>query len=102
DQKLPPVNWLTLLGPELLGELGGVGAVHHALSGDVVSVMSLGPGVCIRAGETPQLGDLNRRDDLPLYRKVGSYLSKYRGTQEIELTGLDEDESEEWLARFDS
>jgi hypothetical protein len=102
DQNLPPVNWLTLIGPELLENLGGVNVVLEALSDDAISVMPLGPGVCIRAGETPQLGDLNRGDDLPVYRKVGSYLKDYRGGPEIELTGLDEEESEAWLARFDS
>lgn len=102
DQELPPINWLTLIGPELLGKLGGVNKVRKAFPDDAISVIPLGPGVCIRAGETPQLGDRNRKDDLPLYRKVGSYLKNYRGRPEIELTGLDEEESEVWLARFDS
>ena len=102
DQDLPPVNWLTLVGPELLAKLGGIDEVQHALSDEDISVIVLGPGACIRAGETPQLGDLNRRDDLPLYRKIGSYLTDYRGQQEIELEGLGEEASEVWLARFDS
>jgi len=102
DQDVPPVNWLTLLGPELLQKLDGLGGVRQALADDAISVTQLGAGVCIRAGETPQLGDVNRKEDLPLYRKVGSYLKDFRGQQEIELDGLDEDESEAWLARFDS
>jgi Protein of unknown function (DUF3396) len=102
DQELPPVNWLTLLGPELLQKLDGLGGVKQALADDSISVTQMGAGVCIRAGETPQLGDVNRKDDLPLYRKVGSYLKDLRGQQEIELDGLDEDESEAWLGRFDS
>jgi hypothetical protein len=102
DQDLPPVNWLTLIGPELLGKLGGVDAVRQALADDAISVIPLGPGACIRAGEAPQLGDLNRGDNLPVYRKVGAYLKEYRGHQEIELDGLNEEESEAWLARFDS
>lgn len=102
DQDLPPVNWLTLIGPELLGKLGGIAAVRQALSDDQIFIFPLGPGICIRAGQIPQLGDRNRGDDLPVYRKVGSYLKSYRGHQEIELNGLDEDESEVWLARFDS
>jgi len=102
DHPLPPVNWLTLIGPELLRKLGGVNKVRKALSDDSISVVHLGSGVCIRAGEFPQLGDRNRRDDLPLYRKVGSYLKDYRGEEEIKLQGLNEKESEVWLARFDS
>lgn len=103
DQDLPPVNWLTLLGPELLRKLGGIAKVRKAFSGDdAISVIPLGPGVCIRAGESPQLGDRNRGDNLPVYRKVGSYLKDYRGQQKIQLEGLTLEESENWLARFDS
>jgi len=101
-QGLPPVNWLTLIGPELLRKLGGINKARKALSDGSVSVVPLGSGVCIRAGEAPQLGDLNRRDNLPLYRKVGAYLKNYREQQEVELYGLDGEESEVWLARFDS
>jgi hypothetical protein len=102
DQDLPPVNWLTLIGPELLQKLDGMGGVRKALADDAIPVTRMGAGVCIRAGETPQLGDINRKEDLPLYRKVGSYLKDLRGQQEVELYGLDEDESEAWLGRFDS
>jgi hypothetical protein len=103
DHPLPPVNWLTLLGPELLRRLGGITEVSRAFSDDqAISVVPLGQGAFIRAGEFPQLGDRNRRDDLPLYRKVGSYLKDYRGEEEIKLQGLNEKESEVWLARFDS
>lgn len=103
DQAMPPVNWLTLLGPELLEKVGGIAKLRRAFSDDkAISVMPLGDGVLIRAGEFPQVGDRNRRDTVPLYRKVGSFLKKYRGDQEIELDGLTLEESERWLARFDS
>lgn len=103
DQNLPPVNWLTLLGPELLKELDGLNGVQQAFAeDDAITVMKMGAGACIRAGESPQLGDVNRKLDLPLYRKVGKYLKELRGDQIVEITGLDEDESEAWLARFDS
>jgi hypothetical protein len=102
DQPLPPVNWLTLIGPELLKKLGGLAKVSKDLADEEISVVSMGGGICIKAGAAPQLGDVNRRDTLPLYRKVGAYLKSYRGNQEMELTGLDEEESEAWLARFDS
>ena len=103
DQAMPPVNWLTLLGPELLEKVGGITKLRRAFSDDkAISVMPFGDGVLIRAGEFPQVGDRNRRDNVPLYRKVGSFLKKYRGDQEIELDGLTLEESEKWLARFDS
>jgi hypothetical protein len=102
DQAMPPVNWLTLLGPELLGKLGGVAKVRKTLSGNAISVTPIGDGAFIRAGESPQVGDRNRGDDVPAYRKVGSYLKDYRGDQEIELDGLTLSASEKWLARFDA
>lgn len=102
DQPLPPVNWLTLLGPQLLKKLGGVAKVERDLSDDAISVFPMGAGLCIKAGGAPQLGDVNRRDTLPVYRKVGAYLKPCRVAQEMELTGLDEEESEAWLARFDA
>jgi hypothetical protein len=103
DQDMPPVNWVTLLGPELLKKLGGITKVRKAFAEDKeISVAPLGDGAFIRAGESPQLGDRNRGDDLPLYRKVGRYLKDFRGDQEIELNGFSEEASEKWLARFDS
>lgn len=103
DQDLPPVNWLTLLGPGLLRSLGGITAVRRSFADDdEISVITLGRAAIIKAGESPQLGDRNRKDDLPVYRRVGSFLRDYRGDQEIELDGLTLEESEQWLARFDS
>lgn len=102
DQGMPPVNWVTLLGPELLQQCGGVAQVQQAFTDEsAIAVAALGEGAVIRAGEAPQLGDRNRRDDLPLYRRVGAYLKAFRGDQEIELDGLTLEESEKWLARFD-
>lgn len=102
DHPLPPVNWLTLLGPEVVEKLGGVSKVSKDLKDKEISVSPMGAGVGIRAGEAPQIGDRNRGDDLPLYRKIGTYLKNYRGKEYLELKGLDADESEAWLARFDA
>jgi hypothetical protein len=102
DHPLPPVNWLTLLGPEVVERLGEIARVRKDLKDRAISVEPRGAGICIRAGEAPQLGDRNRGDDLPLYRKVGTYLKDHRGREYVELDGLDANESEAWLARFDS
>lgn len=101
DQDIPPVNWLTLLGPELLGRLGGIAKVRRALLEPQISVLPIGHGAFVRAGERPQLGDRNRLDDLPVYRKVGSALNTQRVHQPVRLKGI-KDESEAWLARFDA
>lgn len=102
DQPMPPYNWLTLLGPGLLNAVGGFSRVTGDLSGDGISVLEMGSGACIRAGDTPSLGDVNRRDDLPLYRKVGAYLKPHRTYSKLRLKGMDFDETEAWLARFDT
>ena len=102
DHPLPPVNWLTLLGPELVEKLGGVRQVSSDLGDDVISVTPMGAGICIRAGEAPQIGDRNRGDDVPAYRKVGAYLKDYRGDEYLDLPGFeDDDDTAAWLARFD-
>jgi hypothetical protein len=103
DQSMPPVNWVTLLGPELLERAGGIAKVRRAFSDDkAFLIVPIGDGILIRAGDSPNLGDRNRRDNLPLYRRVGALLKQYRGNQEIELDGLTLEESEKWLARFDT
>jgi Protein of unknown function (DUF3396) len=102
DHPLPPVNWLTLLGPEVVDKLGGLARVRKDLEDRAISVEPMGAGICIRAGDAPEIGDRNRGDDLPLYHKVGRYLRDYRGKEYLQLKGFDVDESEAWLARFDS
>lgn len=102
SQPMAPCNWLTLLGPGLLAAAGGLSRVKGDLAGDGISVIEMGHGACIRAGDVPKLGDLNRQDDLPLYRRVGAYLKPWRTYQKFRLKGMDFEETEAWLARFDS
>jgi len=97
------VSWLTLLGRELVERKGGRKAIEAtlaAVSPDIV-VHPLGEGVCIQAGPLPQIGDVNRGDDLPIYHQVGRYLKDLRSTDPPwQLDGL-LDDTEEWYARFD-
>lgn len=102
EQPMPPYNWLTLLGPELLETVGGRSRVQRELSGGGISVLEMGDGVCIRAGDYPELGDRNRQDTLPLYRRIGAYFKPFRVYETIRIKGMDFEETEEWLARFDS
>jgi hypothetical protein len=98
-------NWLTLLGHELVERKGGREAIQKALaalSPDIV-VHSLGGGVCVQAGALPQIGDVNRGNNIPIYHVVGRYLRDLRSTEPPTmldgLPGLDD--TEEWFARFD-
>lgn len=97
------VNWLTLLGRELVERKGGQEAIQGALAArsPEIVVHPLGDGICIQAGPLPQIGDVNRGDNLPLYHEVGRYLKDLRSKEPPwELDGL-QDDTEQWYARFD-
>ena len=102
-QGISNVNWLTLLGRELVERKGGREAISAALtarSPDIV-VHPLGEGVCIQAGPLPQIGDVNRVDNLPIYHEVGRYLKDLRSTDPPCVLDGFLDDTEEWYARFD-
>jgi hypothetical protein len=98
------VNWLTLLGAELLNRKGGRQSVAAALAARSTEIVvnPLGDGAIIQAGKRPEIGDLNRGDDLPLYREVGRYLKDLRTTKPPRFLFGFEDDTEEWFARFDA
>jgi hypothetical protein len=98
------VNWLTLLSQPYIDRLGGVPAIRRAV-GSGVTVHELPTGIAIQAGPAPEIGDVNRRNTLPLYQQVGRALASIRSTEHPPIFGpegiQDEDATEEWLRRFD-
>jgi hypothetical protein len=62
-------HWITWLGPALTDRLGGEAALRQEL-GDSILVQASTKGLMIRAGEFPELGDVNRRRDTPLLRRL--------------------------------
>jgi Protein of unknown function (DUF3396) len=104
DKGVVVVNWLTLLGAKLTTDLGGAkNLAKTAPTG--VSVLPLGPGgVVLRAGQAPQVGDVNRHDLLPLYHAVGQLVSPRRAPDEaldlIYIEGMPEEARNDWLRRF--
>ena len=78
DQALPPVNWLTLLGPELLAKVGGTpNCGRHSRTRRSRSppwAWSTDSGRANPLNWAIEIGG----DDLPMYRMVGSYLSAHR------------------------
>jgi Type VI immunity for VRR-NUC len=105
-QGLKSAGWLTLVGRKLVDTLGGAEALARALPGEV-TMHTLPFGVLIQAGPRPQLGDVNRREDLPLYRAVGRVLAPVRSPAhppflyKSAAEGEDDGWTEKWLARFD-
>lgn len=62
-------RWLTLLGPALVDALGGRSVLEQNLDSNV-TIRDAGRGLLLRAGERPELGDVNHGDRAPLLRSV--------------------------------
>ena len=99
--KIKGVNWLTLLDYEFCNRLKGVESIRKKLSSDV-STITLKNGLLIQAGTNPKLGDVNRNENMKAYMEVNKILKPLRLTDGLTLPGFDEDETIEWLGRFDT
>lgn len=99
------VNWLTFLGNELAEKVGGAAALGKDV-GAGVAVEALPRGLVVRAGAAPDIGDTNRRRGVPLYHQTGRALVALRARAHPPFLGVDgvvdDDITNEWLARFDS
>lgn len=98
------VSWITLLGSELLGIVGGLPALSSLLDAPI-TLHGFGQGALLQAGPRPLLGQVNRREDLSAYMRVGALLSAYRPLDHKPLFGSEagdpREETSRWLARFD-
>ncbi len=101
-QSLRSIDWLTFVGDELLGKIGGREALRAGV-GDGVTVHDLVHGVMVQAGPTPDFGDVNRRVELPYHHEVGRALAELR----IPTNELGQDDTiagtvntRDWLYRF--
>jgi hypothetical protein len=103
SQSIKCVNWLTFIGDWAVDELGGIATIKSRLGKDIV-VHELPHGLMIQAGPGPRFGDVNRREELPFYRKVGQVVKPLRIPLDV-LGRYDEiggnQNTRNWLARFD-
>ena len=102
---LQSVSWLTFLGSEYTERLGGQDTLQAQLEG-AAEVSSLGQGGClIKAGDAPELGDVNRQDILPSYRAVWGALEPVRADEdalaELWVDGMEIDDMQAWFKRFE-
>ena len=102
---LQSVSWLTFLGSDYTEKLGGKDALQAQLEG-AAEVSPLGQGGClIKAGDAPELGDVNRQDILPSYRAVWSALEPVRADEdalaELWVDGMEIDDMQAWFKRFE-
>lgn len=93
------VNWITLLDADFAEQLGGIKEIRKQLD-KAIRVEEVGAGVYIQAGPRPLLGDRNRKEDMSFYKQVNKLIVPIRISEEIDLPGYDDD-SDEWLERFD-
>jgi len=105
EKGLVSVNWITLLGNDLLKKLGGSESVQRKLpSGCRVTVVE--HGIVIRAGDSPLLGDRNTgKDELGLWRDVYKVVKPVQfidTAYEFNAFEFDGQRTAEWLRRLDS
>ncbi|HMA94029.1 MAG TPA: type VI immunity family protein, partial [Polyangiaceae bacterium] len=94
------VNWLTAAGPELTAKLEAVRPVGLDAS-NLITVLRDEHGLLVRAGQTPQIGDVNRLEFPPPYAASDRLLRPIRATQANFLGRWDERSTEAWLSRFE-
>jgi hypothetical protein len=104
--RIKCVNWLTVLGDQVLGELGGLEAARQALEPEC-KLWPYPEGVMIQAGPVPQLGDTHAGIMPQRYQKVARFTrpvrfegytsSLFRVFQPME----GREEARKWVHRFD-
>lgn len=104
EDGIPGVNWLTFLGPRQIERLSGEDVLRKSLPEETdITTLSNG-AIIIRAGEKPELGDVNRNNKLPLYGKVGNAFKSLRISDErlsyMKIAGLSSEDVRDWYNRF--
>lgn len=97
------VNWLTLLGKNILTSVGGEDGLSGKLP-NICRIYTLPHGGIIKTGDRPILGDRNRNEDLTAYRSVGRLLAPFRFEDHRDFFGSNKNAgitTQQWLARFD-
>ena len=93
--------WLTLLGPPVLEELGGVSGLRGRLRAPAITVEELPPAralVCL--GEWPETGDMEAGLTLPQYRELALVLEPWQVLTRLPFGTLTEAEQRRWDRRF--
>ena len=98
------VNWLTFLGAEAAAALGGLAALERSVPVGV-SALALGEaGAILRAGDAPQIGDVDRQETLPTYGAVGKLVAHVvapdEALKQILIKGMSDEDARDWLRRF--
>lgn len=102
QRQIKGVNWLTLVAPQLVEQVGGKAALRAQLS-DAIDFHDLKTGLLIQAGPEPGLGDVNAGERLPLTREVHRALTPIRIREHDGFGGrfFWQDETRRWMRRLD-
>jgi hypothetical protein len=95
--------WLTMVCDKTLALLGGRDQVRDRLRDEpAIVVRDLDRGLVIQAGPAPEVGDVGRRDFVPVLRRVAHELRPVRIERIGGLGGgFMEDATNDWLNAFD-
>ena len=99
-KRVRGARWLTFLGKEIAGELGGYAGLRGALS-NAIAVEPLGSGVMIRAGELPEIGDVNKGIGVPLLREVAAVIEPVTVFNDLGLFGNFADRDQDYFDRWE-
>jgi len=94
------VNWLTLLNQDFCKRLGGVESIKTKLGPEAV-VHPVQNGILIQAGPKPQMGDVNKGENLPVYRNVAKVVHPVRLKEHRPIGWMNEEATMAWFGRFD-
>jgi hypothetical protein len=98
------IGWLTLLGTDFVTRLGGIDALRTQLDHVEVEGFETSGTALIKLGTTPETGDVNRRETLPAYRRLGEVLRPVRIPDElietINIMVMQGEQKRAWLRRF--
>ena len=94
-------RWLTILSHELLGRIGDIDSLREQLA-DGVEIIQCSHGVLLRAGRTPEIGDVNRKRTTPLLASVAHAIEAvtYFGDSSLRPLFGDAERQDRWERRF--
>lgn len=98
--KLRGAYWLTFVGQEALKMLGGPQKLRRKLDRRI-SMVPVGAGWMLQAGERPEPGDVNRGQNLPLLRSLAKTLEPAMHFNDEALSQIFNDEDDEDLERWE-
>ncbi len=103
DKKVRGARWISFLGAELLAILGGTEVLKQRLHKHI-TIETIGSGLMIRAGESPEIGDINQQIDTPLLKDVAKLLEPITLFGEVDLlsyfANFDDNILRQWERRF--